>query len=48
MCGIHLKNFSLTPDTLFFDLEGLFFRVENSKKKIVKQKYKIILKTFYI
>ena len=36
-----LMHFSLTPDALLLDLEGLFFRFENSKK-LVKEKSKII------
>ena len=36
-----LTHFSLTPDALLLDLEGLFFRVEKSKK-MVKEKSKII------
>ena len=42
-----LTHFSLTPDALLLDLEGLFFRVENSKK-LVKEKYRIILYWFLV
>ena len=42
-----LAHFSLTPDALLLDLEGLFFRVKKSKKMVIEN-LKIFLKTLYI
>ena len=41
-------HFSLTPDALLLDLEGLFSRVEKSNKQKWKKNPKLLLKTLYI
>ena len=41
-------HFFLTPDALFLDLEGLFYKVEKSKKKLWNKNPKLFLKMLYI